>query len=103
MLGTPQQKSGEIPETPTTGKHHDNTEKQDEFHIESKNDIPEHENTQMRTSADDVSVWQAMKRYKFVCGIAMAAAFSSSLDGYRELASVPTFQSGANDERRDHS
>ena len=41
----------------------------------------------MRSKADDLGVWQSVKRYKRVGLIAMIAAFCASLDGYRkELA-----------------
>jgi hypothetical protein len=38
----------------------------------------------MRSREDDLSVWQCALRYKRVSLIAMVAAFSASLDGYRE-------------------
>lgn len=38
----------------------------------------------MRSKADDLTVWQSVRRYKFVSLIAMVAAFSASLDGYRK-------------------
>jgi SP family general alpha glucoside:H+ symporter-like MFS transporter len=38
----------------------------------------------MRTKADDLGVWQSVRQYKVVGLIAMAAAFSASLDGYRK-------------------
>lgn len=38
---------------------------------------------QMRSGLDDLSIWESLRRYKVVTGIAMAAAFSASLDGYR--------------------
>lgn len=38
----------------------------------------------MRSSLDNVSVWQAAKIYKRITAICMLAAFSASLDGYRE-------------------
>ena len=51
----------------------------------------EHRNTdekgpvqQMRTKADDLPIWESVKRYKLVSLLAMAAAFSASLDGYRK-------------------
>lgn len=37
----------------------------------------------MRTKEDDMSVWQAVKAYKKVTALAMAAAFCASLDGYQ--------------------
>jgi SP family general alpha glucoside:H+ symporter-like MFS transporter len=38
----------------------------------------------MRSQEDDLSVWQTVRRYKLVGIIAMSAAFSASLDGYRK-------------------
>lgn len=38
----------------------------------------------MRSREDDLSVWQSALRFKRVSMIAMVAAFSASLDGYRE-------------------
>lgn len=38
----------------------------------------------MRSKADDLTVWQSVRIYKRVGVIAMLAAFSASLDGYRE-------------------
>jgi hypothetical protein len=40
----------------------------------------------MRSKVDDLSVWQSIQRYKVVGFVAMAAAFSASLDGYRKFA-----------------
>ncbi|KAL1874023.1 hypothetical protein VTK73DRAFT_577 [Phialemonium thermophilum] len=37
----------------------------------------------MRAKSDDLNVWESLLRYKKVGGIAMAAAFSASLDGYQ--------------------
>ncbi|KAF7189943.1 MFS transporter fmqE [Pseudocercospora fuligena] len=37
----------------------------------------------MRTKEDDLSFWQAIRRYKLVTGVAMCAAFCASLDGYQ--------------------
>lgn len=42
----------------------------------------------MRSRADDLPIWQTLWRYKAIGLIAMAAAFSASLDGYRELSST---------------
>jgi hypothetical protein len=39
----------------------------------------------MRSKEDDLSVWKSLLRHKLVATIAMAAAFSASLDGYREF------------------
>lgn len=38
----------------------------------------------MRSKVDDFSVWQSVKQFKLVSLVAMAAAFSASLDGYRK-------------------
>lgn len=38
---------------------------------------------QMRSKSDDLSVWQSMVKHKLVGLVAMSAAFSASLDGYR--------------------
>jgi hypothetical protein len=37
----------------------------------------------MRSNADDLSIWQSVRQYKLLGVVAMAAAFSASLDGYR--------------------
>ncbi|RQM04955.1 hypothetical protein DH86_00003879 [Scytalidium sp. 3C] len=37
----------------------------------------------MRSKVDDLSVWESLRRFKLVAGIAMIAAFSASLDGYQ--------------------
>lgn len=37
----------------------------------------------MRSSEDDLGIWQSVRRFRTVSLIAMAAAFSASLDGYR--------------------
>ncbi|GIJ90475.1 hypothetical protein Asppvi_009430 [Aspergillus pseudoviridinutans] len=37
----------------------------------------------MRCKEDDLTVWQSVRRYRMVAVIAMAAAFSASLDGYQ--------------------
>lgn len=37
----------------------------------------------MRSKVDDLSVWQSIRQYKVIGVVAMAAAFSASLDGYR--------------------
>ena len=38
----------------------------------------------MRSREDDLGIWQCVTRFKTVSWIAMAAAFSASLDGYRK-------------------
>lgn len=37
----------------------------------------------MRSELDNLSIWESLRRYKVVTTIAMVAAFSASLDGYR--------------------
>lgn len=39
---------------------------------------------QIRTNEDDLPIWHAVRRYKLVTVVAMLAAFSASLDGYRK-------------------
>lgn len=39
----------------------------------------------MRSREDDLGVWQCVRRFKKVSLIAMTAAFSASLDGYRKI------------------
>jgi hypothetical protein len=39
----------------------------------------------MRSREDDLGVWQCVRRFKHVSLIAMTAAFSASLDGYRKI------------------
>ena len=53
--------------------------------INTENSSPEEKGPaqQMRTRADDLPIWESVKRYKLVSSLAMAAAFSASLDGYR--------------------
>ena len=49
----------------------------------------------MRSASDDLSVWEAVKRYQLITLVGMAAAFSASLDGYREShlpARIPPVQ-----------
>jgi SP family general alpha glucoside:H+ symporter-like MFS transporter len=38
----------------------------------------------MRSREEDIGVWQCARRFKTVSLIAMTAAFSASLDGYRK-------------------
>lgn len=40
----------------------------------------------MRAKADDLSVWQSVRKYKRVGIIAMAASICASLDGYRKAS-----------------
>lgn len=42
----------------------------------------------MRTKEDDLGIWQSVRRYKWVSTLAMIAAFSASLDGYRKYQLV---------------
>jgi hypothetical protein len=39
----------------------------------------------MRSNLDNLGIWEGLLRYKTVTMIAMAAAFSAALDGYRML------------------
>lgn len=45
---------------------------------------------QMRLKSDDLGIWESVGRYKLVSAVAMAAAFSASLDGYRKLSHPQT-------------
>lgn len=38
----------------------------------------------MRSQVDDISVWKTARQFKVASLIAMTAAFSASLDGYRK-------------------
>lgn len=42
------------------------------------------ETPQMRLNSDDLGIWESVVRHKFITLVAMAAAFSASLDGYRK-------------------
>lgn len=48
---------------------------------------------QTRTAEDDLPIWQAVQRYKLVTVVAMLAAFSASLDGYRKDCMSSGFRS----------
>lgn len=52
----------------------------------------------MRSKVDDLSVWESLRRFKLVAGIAMIAAFSASLDGYRECP--PSYPMLSSDTRK---
>jgi hypothetical protein len=39
----------------------------------------------MRSKVDDLSIWETVRQYKNIGVVAMAGAFSASLDGYREF------------------
>ncbi|KAF3400903.1 hypothetical protein DPV78_006065 [Talaromyces pinophilus] len=39
-----------------------------------------------RSKGDDIDVWQSIQRYRVVGFVAMAVAFSASLDGYRKFS-----------------
>lgn len=43
---------------------------------------------QMKSVLDDLSTWQAIKRYKRICTLCMLAAFSASLDGYQSRCDI---------------
>lgn len=38
----------------------------------------------MRSKADELSIWQSLRKNKLVGLIAMSAAFTAALDGYRK-------------------
>jgi hypothetical protein len=44
---------------------------------------------QMKSSLDDLSTWQAIKRYKRICSICLLAAFAASLEGYQSAFFLP--------------
>lgn len=46
----------------------------------------------MRSREDDLDVWHCVRRFKIVSLIAMTAAFSASLDGYRKLLLLETYE-----------
>jgi hypothetical protein len=46
----------------------------------------------MRTAEDDLSIWQGVRRYKLATALAMIAAFSASLDGYRKMPLQPNVE-----------
>jgi hypothetical protein len=51
----------------------------------------------MRSKSDNISVWKSMLRYKVVGMVAMSAAFSASLDGYRKYPNEPIIQGTVRD------
>lgn len=65
-------------EDKVTVDHHDQHDA-----VESKGDDRHATQAIMKSSLDRLSVFQAMRVYKRVVLIAMMAAFSASLDGYR--------------------
>ncbi|KAF8851310.1 MFS transporter [Acephala macrosclerotiorum] len=55
---------------------------------DAKHDVEEIEDSkgaapQMRLKSDDLGIWESVGRYKLISAVAMAAAFSASLDGYQ--------------------
>lgn len=40
---------------------------------------------QMRSKIDDLTVWESVKKHRLITLVAMAAAFSAALDGYRKF------------------
>ncbi|CAK3924027.1 Hypothetical predicted protein [Lecanosticta acicola] len=63
---------------PTSIRDETNTPKADMIHIEES---PQSERV-MRSTADVLTVWQAVNLYKLVTVVAMTAEFCASLDGY---------------------
>jgi len=57
--------------------------KTDTTYVENVSSNMAHEDRVMRSKSDDLSVWDAVKRYKLVTAVAMSAAFCASLDGYQ--------------------
>ena len=57
--------------------------KQNVSHVESTGPDGAHL-PQMRSQFDDIGIWQAVKSFKFVTFVAISAAFSVSLEGYRK-------------------
>jgi MFS transporter, SP family, general alpha glucoside:H+ symporter len=53
---------------------------------------PKGEAPLMRSKADDLGIWQSVLQYKLVGCIAMAAAFCTALDGYRESTILTGYQ-----------
>lgn len=54
-------------------------------HCNNAEEVPKSAAPQMRLKSDDLGIWESVGRYKLVAVVAMAAAFSASLDGYRAL------------------
>lgn len=63
-----------------------NTETIENVSSDQREDLPEKAmGPIMRSGEDDLGIWQSVLRFRTVSLIAMAAAFSASLDGYRTL------------------
>lgn len=58
---------------------------------------------QMRSKFDDLGILQSLSRYRYITLVAMAAAFSASLDGYRECCEERPIQllEGGNEGRKE--
>lgn len=65
----------------------DHDEHRDHGKTDEADDVLKGQAVQMMTSLDTLTVWQALRVYKKVAIIAMIAAFSASLDGYRKFTS----------------
>ncbi|KAL4988646.1 general substrate transporter [Aspergillus falconensis] len=59
------------------------TERIEETVTVEKDEAMRKEQPLMRSGLDNLSIWESLRRYKVVTMIAMAAAFSASLDGYQ--------------------
>ncbi|WVF71848.1 hypothetical protein IAT40_006657 [Kwoniella sp. CBS 6097] len=59
--------------------HHDHMQTAEEI----RRTLSKGGQVQMRSKFDDLGVWASVKRYKFISAVAMAAAFSASLEGYQ--------------------
>lgn len=67
------------------------TKVEDDIHVERlelANTEDPQKPTFTRTHADELSIWQSLRQNKLLALIAMAAAFSASLEGYRKTSSV---------------
>lgn len=67
------------------------TKVEDDIHVERlelANTGDPQKPTFTRTHADELSIWQSLRQNKLLALIAMAAAFSASLEGYRKTSSV---------------
>jgi hypothetical protein len=60
-----------------------NSETIEHVSTQQEPDMASKERPVMRSKVDDMTVWQSVKQFKLVSLVAMAAAFSASLDGYR--------------------
>jgi sugar porter (SP) family MFS transporter len=55
----------------------------DAKHDAEEIEVSKGEAPQMRLKSDDLGIWESVGRYRLISAVAMAAAFSASLDGYQ--------------------